>query len=391
MSRFFKPYEGNRPFIFVSYPHNASAEVIDTIRILHDKGYRVWYDEGIPAGSDWPANIADHMKSCEAVLFFVNEKALASPNCRSEMMTAERLGKQILLIALEETQPDESWNCIFEDRFLLPSAPDPASRAEGILKTGFVKKRYRKKPLEDFNAAGLALAISILLFAGSAAAFAALVTGRWQPFADTAIVPDPLPSSAPSVPADAPEVVIPSGNEWIFAVRFPDTEQEKAIRAALDIPDDNIYKWQLAEIDSLCFYGNLTFEAPAELRFDESGNCRVNGAPVIQGKLSDLSLFENMLRIESLELVCQPLGDLSPLSGKELLRTLSLAGSTVSSLNGLSDLPRLERLDVAHTSVKDLSPLLSLASLKTVTVSPEMLPLSWPADAQFEVVLSIDR
>lgn len=391
MSRFFKPYEGKRPFIFVSYPHNASAEVIDTIRILHDKGYRLWYDEGIPAGSDWPANIADHMKSCEAVLFFVNEKALASPNCRSEMMTAERLGKQILLIALEAVQPDESWNCIFEDRFLLPLAPNPENRAESILNTGFVKKRYKKRPLEGFNGAGLALVLSILLFAGSAAAFAALMTGRLQLFPDAVNAPEPPPSAALSAPGDAPEVVIPSGGEWIFAVKFPDTEQEKAIRAALDIPYDNIYKWQLAEIDTLCFYGNLTFEASTEFHFDESGNCRVNGAPVIQGKLSDLSLFENMLKLENLELVCQPIANISALSGKELLRTLSLAGSTVSSLSGLTDLPRLEQLSIEHTAVKDLSPLAGLASLKAVTVSPEMLPLSWPADAQFEVVLSIDK
>lgn len=391
MSRFFKPYEGKRPFIFVSYPHNASAEVIYTIRILHDKGYRLWYDEGIPAGSDWPANIAGHMKDCEAVLFFVNDRALDSPNCRSEMMTAERLGKQILLIALEDVHPDDSWNCIFEDRFLLPVALDYRSRAESILNSGFVKKRYRKKLLEGFSGAGIALAISVLLFVGSAAAFAALMTGRWQPFTQTVDTPEPLPSATPSVPDVNPEVQIPSGGEWIFAVKFPDTEQERAVRAALNNPDENVYKWQLAEISTLCFCGNLTPEGMNTYAFDSSGTCRVNGAPVIEGKLSDLSLFENMLSLENLELVCQPLGDLSPISGKELLKTLSLAGSTVSNLKALSDLPRLEKIDLVHTSVKDISPLAQFESLKTVTVSADMLPLSWPEDAQFEVVLSIER
>ena len=50
MSRFFKPYEGNRPYLFISYAHKQSEEVVSTIRILYEKGWRLWYDEGIPAG-----------------------------------------------------------------------------------------------------------------------------------------------------------------------------------------------------------------------------------------------------------------------------------------------------------------------------------------------------
>ena len=63
MNRFFRPYEGKRPFLFISYAHASSEQVVETIRILHEGGVRLWYDEGIPAGSDWPANIAQHMES----------------------------------------------------------------------------------------------------------------------------------------------------------------------------------------------------------------------------------------------------------------------------------------------------------------------------------------
>ena len=100
MSRFFKPYEGGRPFLFISYSHRQSAQVVDTVRILHDRGYRLWYDEGIPAGSDWPANIASHMRFCERVVFFLHEKALASPNCFSEIRTAARLKKPMLAVRM---------------------------------------------------------------------------------------------------------------------------------------------------------------------------------------------------------------------------------------------------------------------------------------------------
>ena len=86
---FFKPYEGKNPYIFGSYSHRDSEKVIRTMRPIHEAHYRLWYDEGIPAGSDWPANIANHMRDCGMVLFFLSRTALASPNCLSEISTAD--------------------------------------------------------------------------------------------------------------------------------------------------------------------------------------------------------------------------------------------------------------------------------------------------------------
>ena len=104
MNRFFKPYEGTRPFLFISYAHRQSEEVVSTIRILHEKGWRLWYDEGIPAGSDWPANIAQHMDRCERVIFFLSARAMESPNCYSEMRTAFRMKKPVLVVRLEDVE-----------------------------------------------------------------------------------------------------------------------------------------------------------------------------------------------------------------------------------------------------------------------------------------------
>ena len=107
MTEFFKPYEGKSPYLFVSYSHRDSAAVIDTIRPIHEQRYRLWYDEGIPAGSDWPRNIANHMRDCRTVLFFMSRTAIASPNCLSEMTTAARQKKPILLLRLEDIPENE--------------------------------------------------------------------------------------------------------------------------------------------------------------------------------------------------------------------------------------------------------------------------------------------
>ncbi len=62
MSRYFKPYEGSRPYVFISYSHRDSDRVLDIISELDRRKLRLWYDEGIPAGSDWPKNIESHMR-----------------------------------------------------------------------------------------------------------------------------------------------------------------------------------------------------------------------------------------------------------------------------------------------------------------------------------------
>lgn len=384
MSGFFKPYEGSRPFLFISYAHKQSGAVLDTIRILHEKGWRLWYDEGIPAGSDWPANIARHLQRCERVIFFVSARALESHNCYSEMKAAARLGKPILLVWLEDTAPDGKWTELLDKCPEIPLLEDSAERAEAILRSGFLPRSLHRSWTEHIPWRALGLIASLLFFLASAGALGALATGSWRliPEADL-----PAETHAPrETPAPAPVVEIGEAERY-FAVSFPDKQQERAIRRALENPADAVYRWQLAEIPELIFCGNLETNSLDAVSFDADGTCRVNGAPVIRGQVSDLRLIASMVRLERLALICQPLDDLSGLNGHLLLRELSLAGSSVDVLSALSELPSLETLHLEHTAVRDLTPLETLPNLKTVTVSREMLPLHWSEQAAFAVVL----
>ena len=162
MSGFFKPYEGSRPFVFISYAHRQSDTVLDTIRILHEKDWRLWYDEGIPAGSDWPANIARHMQSCERVIFFLSARALASHNCYSEMKAAARQGKPILLVRLEDISPDEKWSELLAECPEIPLLEEPAERAGAILRSGFLPRRLHRRFTEriPWRALGLIASLS---------------------------------------------------------------------------------------------------------------------------------------------------------------------------------------------------------------------------------------
>ena len=384
MSSFFKPYEGARPYFFVSYAHKQSDTVVDTIRILHSGGFRLWYDEGIPAGSDWPTNIARHMEGCQWVLFFLSRRAMESPNCYSEIRTAARQCKPILVVRLEDAEVDEAWRELLAEAPVIPLLDTAEARADAILRSGFVTRRFHRSWTEKIPRQALGFAASLLFFLAAAGLLGALATGRWEPLsrpeapAETAVV-----TAAPS-----PAPVVELGEaERFFAVSFPDSQQERAVRRALDEPDAALYRWQLSEIPALYFCGNMVTDGIENVRFSADGVCRVNGAPVIQGQVSDLSLLESAVRLEKLALICQPLGDLSALSGHALLRELSLAGSTVNDISRLQELPGLADLHLEYTQVEDLRPLETLPGLKTVTVSREMLPLRWSDSANFRVVL----
>ena len=98
------PYEGEKGSVFISYSHKDGARVYPIIERLAAEGYRVWYDEGIDPGSEWPETIADHLSKSAVCMGFISENYLNSHNCKRELNFA--LMKQIpfLSIMLEEVK-----------------------------------------------------------------------------------------------------------------------------------------------------------------------------------------------------------------------------------------------------------------------------------------------
>ncbi len=99
-----RAYEGKEPYIFISYAHKDSDTVLPIIRKFQDEGYRIWYDAGIEAGTEWPEYIAEHIKECACFVCFISQSALDSHNCRREINYAIKLKKNILTAYLEDTE-----------------------------------------------------------------------------------------------------------------------------------------------------------------------------------------------------------------------------------------------------------------------------------------------
>ena len=97
-------YEGNRNYIFENYAHADANAVLPAINALVDEGYRVWYDDGIELGTDYPEYIASHVYGCACFIMFVSRASVASGWCNAEVNYALDLKKPVLPIYLENVE-----------------------------------------------------------------------------------------------------------------------------------------------------------------------------------------------------------------------------------------------------------------------------------------------
>ena len=96
------PYEGNQEFIFFSYCHADASAVYPIIERLTIEGFRVWYDNGIHPGDDWPEVIATHLSNAKVCVAAISKASAESHNCRNEVSFAVANNKPFLSIVIED-------------------------------------------------------------------------------------------------------------------------------------------------------------------------------------------------------------------------------------------------------------------------------------------------
>ena len=100
----FPAYQGDEPYIFISYSHDDTDLVYPEIERFHDDGYNIWYDEGIISGERWHEVVERALINSSLVVFFVSENAVESLNVRNEVFLASRKNIPIFPIFFEETE-----------------------------------------------------------------------------------------------------------------------------------------------------------------------------------------------------------------------------------------------------------------------------------------------
>lgn len=94
-------YDGNDPYLFVSYRRTDLDRVAPLLIHLQECGHNLWYDRGIPGGADWNAILEERLTSCSALLLFVSQAAVDSKYVRREVRFADSVDKPIISVQLE--------------------------------------------------------------------------------------------------------------------------------------------------------------------------------------------------------------------------------------------------------------------------------------------------
>jgi len=97
-------YDGDRPYVFVSYKRADLDRVTPVMQYLQGCGYKLWYDRGIRGGDDWNMILEERLASCCALLLFLSQAAIDSKHVRREVLFADSIDKRIISVRLETTQ-----------------------------------------------------------------------------------------------------------------------------------------------------------------------------------------------------------------------------------------------------------------------------------------------
>lgn len=422
MKTLLRPYEGTLPYLFVSYAHKNDAAVLEIISTLQSRGFRVWYDEGIEAGSEWPESIASHLERAQLVLAFLSPAYLRSDNCRKEMHYALTKKKPVINVYLEQTElspgmemqignlfalmkytyPSEEYfyDKLFSAELLdagkfageppeLPDAPAPAKKTKEKTPRGESPRRARReKPAKAPKPArskkrrrGLAAAIIAVVLVGCliAAGIVGHFTGLLYRFTVKTVAVQTLADDT--------------------VAQFQSPLLEQAARDYAGKPAGELTVADLKGLTALYVCGDrYWFAAPqqgvdaaaagvetAEM-IDPSGQT----VTVRRGDIRDLSdlayfpsltavsvQFQSLTSLESLpacgvEVFDVSANRLTSLSGIEQLpklTALTADGNAVTDLTGLGRCLNVRKLSLNGANVSDLSELRALTKLQDVTLS----------------------
>ncbi|TDJ24292.1 MAG: TIR domain-containing protein, partial [Gammaproteobacteria bacterium] len=112
-------YQGDEPFLFVSYAH-ANAEAVHVEMIwLQERGFNLWYDDAIEIGSDWRQSLANAITRAEGFVFFADEQSVVSPNCVREINFALDEDKPIYVVQLDDVTFPDALRLSLSDRQIL--------------------------------------------------------------------------------------------------------------------------------------------------------------------------------------------------------------------------------------------------------------------------------
>ena len=332
MDEYVRAYEGGEPYIFVSYAHKDSKRVLPVIRQLYERKYRVWYDEGINPGSEWPANIARHLMAASAVFVFVSRSFLDSENCRNEVKYAPVDSKMYVInvggstvqslfdyaktAGVDEPLIEKMRNAAAYDLDDMLIAKLENSIGREFIGDGITGYQYAIEKKRHFNVWNMMLGLAGALFVVFGVSLYGLYDGWFDGLlpARQPVIEAVAPSEPPEEGVSIDDTIIGS----VLPVSFSSAEEKNAV------------------------YQILGWTQPDEMTYAD-------------------------------------------LVGMKGLTHLGIGDEPIYDLSFAAYLPDLEVITLHTARITDLSPLGGCPKLKTVAITADMLPMELPADRLFAV------
>ena len=387
-----KVYEGHEPYVFISYAHANAPAVMQVVEELSAQGFRIWYDEGIEVGSEWPEYIASHLAGSGLMLAFMSNAYMRSDNCRKEMHFALTKKIPVVTVFLEDTVMTPGMEMQIGSLFALmkytmrdevfyeklfsapqlsdelrstapPRKPRPRRHAKVPVDLNVESRRRRKRKVRRTVTALLLLAI---LIAAGVLGLIGWKTGFLQQFA--------LLREQAEITSLAPDT----------EAAFSSPVLEKIARDYCGKPDGALRVGDLAALRELHLSGEeIGGETLRELRFfpdlqaltledaplhslEALSPCGIETLTIRGGTLSSLEGIGNLPHLQELRCPLRELGDL----GRCLeLRTLSLLGGNLHDISALRPLRRLAQVELSGCTLSELRPVLRNSALSELSLT----------------------
>ncbi|TNF89237.1 MAG: TIR domain-containing protein [Gammaproteobacteria bacterium] len=204
-------YQGDEPFVFVSYSHADEALVYPLLQALAASGINVWFDEGVTPGERWTASLASAIEECAAFLMLISRQSVASDHCVNEVQFALNRSKPFLAVHLEKTTlPPHLELSIGHRQAILAHRVPPGALADRVAAALSDLASGSSQPTARAQAAqrGATRSPSLVKVLGAVSALAALVWLVGQALTDFRTPePPPAPASTDSQPQVHPEAL----------------------------------------------------------------------------------------------------------------------------------------------------------------------------------------
>ena len=391
---YFKPYEGDKPYIFISYAHADDDVVLPIVSDMHKHGYNIWYDEGIEVGSEWQESIASHLVDAHLVVAFISNAYMNSDNCRREMHYALAKKIKTINIFIEDTKLTPGMELQIGNIFALMkytypsdeyfydklySAPLLASEnftdgtetnetADGKKKKKPIKPKKKKAPKPQKPKKKAKKGKKILIWAIIIAIFgvllAAAIVGYFTGYLERFLTP------TVTIETLADDTVC----------EFKTPEFEQAAREYSGIAEGSVTVADLKGLTELYIVGdNVSMSVPVsgigevKQSDDEASFTDWQGSAVMvkRGSVRDLSDLQYFTGLKTLWLQFQTLSGLSSLPASPIT-TLNIDGCKVADLDGIANLPELRTLSANYdpiTSLGNLKQCLNLTGISLIGAS----------------------